>query len=155
MEKLNILIAEDDKLAQKLYTKAFLKEVFDISIANNGPEALEMYGVLKPDIIILDIFLPMMTGYLVLRSIREEMKDLSTAIVMATTSSEKEDVLDCLQLGIQGYVVKPFGVREIVIKVLEFYGKIHPDQARKTFALYKEALEKEGQKSALPPSADK
>ncbi len=69
-DKLKILITEDDKLYQKIYDKALLEDVFEKHFVNNGKDAIELYKTWKPNIVILDIGLPDIAGYLVLKEIR-------------------------------------------------------------------------------------
>ena len=108
MEKLKVLVVEDVKSVQKIWDKILLDEVFEKSFAGDGKEGLEMYQSSRPDIILLDIQMPEMTGYSVLKEIRKSMGDMSTAIVMQTTVSQKDDIMECVKLGIQGYIIKPF-----------------------------------------------
>lgn len=130
MGKLKILIVEDDKSTQQLFDKALVADIFDKQFCNNGVEALKAYQSWKPDIIILDIFMPLLTGYSVLKKIRREFEDRTTAIIMATSASNKEDVTGCVSLGIQGYIVKPFNYKEISNKVTEYYN-IHKNEIAK------------------------
>ncbi|HJP17546.1 MAG TPA: response regulator [Nitrospinota bacterium] len=63
MDKLKLLIAEDDSLTTKLYTEGLSTETFRLRTVNNGEEAWDIYNSWKPDILILDILMPLMTGY--------------------------------------------------------------------------------------------
>lgn len=86
----------------------------------------------------LDIYLQEMTGFQVLKSIRTTVKDKKTTIVMATSVSGSEDILSCVKLGIEGYIVKPFKCMEIGAKILSYYAKKEPERARKAEALCRE-----------------
>ncbi|MBN2123513.1 MAG: response regulator [Deltaproteobacteria bacterium] len=130
MAKLTILIAEDDKRMQMVYDTGLPSAVFEKHFAENGKEALEIYNSLHPDIIVLDILMPVMSGYDALRKIREELEDTSTAIIMATSKAGEEDVMACIRHGIQGYVLKPFKWTEIADRILKYYGKVSPENAR-------------------------
>jgi len=59
---------------------------------------------------------------------------------MTTSLNKKEDIIDCMKFGIQGYLVKPFDHRNIVIDILNGYGKLHPGEAKKAILDYKEFL---------------
>jgi CheY-like chemotaxis protein len=124
MGKVKILIVEDDISTQMLYDKGLSDEVFEKRFDENGVNALETYKTWNPDLIILDIFLPVMTGYSVLNEIRKELKDYVTPIIMATSASSPDDVKGCIKLGIQGYIIKPFNHKEIAEKIMDYY-KIH------------------------------
>lgn len=118
-DKIKILIAEDDRLIQGLYKIGLADDLFDLKFADDGETALEIYNSWQPDIILLDIRLPLLTGYSLLKEIREEYKDKITTIIMATALSEKADIVDCIHLGVQGYLIKPFNYKELTIKVLD------------------------------------
>ncbi len=88
----------------------------------------------------LDIMLPVTTGYASLQEIRHDLADADTTIIMATSLNKKEDIIDCMKFDIQGYLVKPFDQRNIVIDIINGYGKLHPDEAKKAILDYKEFL---------------
>ena len=121
MDKLKILIAEDELSLQKLYDKGLIRETFEKKFASTGVEALEIYEKWNPDIIILDIYMPLMTGYSVLKKIREEHGDTGTAIIMCTAVHQGDHIKDCMKLGIQGYIVKPFKFKTIGTEILKYY----------------------------------
>ncbi len=108
MPKLKILVAEDDKVIQKLYEQGLPDKLFERRIVPNGAEALEVYKEWQPDIVVLDFLMPEMNGFGVLSEIREGCGDKSTTVIMVSSVSEKKEILACAKLGIQGYIVKPF-----------------------------------------------
>ena len=130
MGKIKILIAEDDKRMQMAYETGLPASIFEISIVSNGQEALQAYASLEPDIIILDILMPLMNGYETLRTIREEFKDRTTVIIMATAVADKEEIMACIKHGINDYILKPFELKEIAKKILQCYQQVNPDKAR-------------------------
>ncbi len=136
MDKSKVLIVEDNKVTVELYNKFLFDEVFEKQTVTNGKEALKTYESWKPDIIILDIMIPEMSGYMVLKEIRLNFGDKKTAIIMSTSISRKESVMDCVNLGIQGYIVKPFKANEIPGKILESYGLVEPEKADAAKELY-------------------
>jgi DNA-binding response OmpR family regulator len=140
MDKIKILIVEDDEAIVALYDVTLNKTIFEIKIARDGEEGLKLYADWKPDIILLDIMLPVKTGYGVLQKIRKELKDTDTVIIMATSLGKKEDIVDCMKYGIQGYLVKPFDRRNIIVDVLGGYGKLHPKRAALAATAYKEYI---------------
>jgi DNA-binding response OmpR family regulator len=113
MSKIKLLIAEDDESTLALYDKGLSKDMFEKRFAMNGQDALDIYHAWKPDIVVLDIVMPVMTGYSVLQEIRENAGDNKTTIIMASSMSTKDDMRDCSKLGIQGYITKPFKFKEI------------------------------------------
>ncbi len=139
-DKIKILIVEDDYSTQLLYEKGLFNEVFDKKIIASGKEALVIYNELHPDIIILDIKLPEKSGDQILKEIRQTIGDQKTTIVMATSKSHSNDVKYCIDLGIEGYIVKPFSLREIGSKILSYYAKREPKRAKEAATLHQETL---------------
>lgn len=121
MNRLKILIVEDDEKLHPVYDAGLPDETFEKRFASDGMDALQSYHSWKPDVIVLDILLPKMTGYSLLKEIRTTLNDTSTAIIMSTSLAEKTDVMDCIALGIQGYIIKPFKVKEIGNSVMQYY----------------------------------
>jgi DNA-binding response OmpR family regulator len=134
-DKIKTLIVEDDKSVLTIYKIGLREEVFEKNFLTNGNDALEAYLKWKPDILILDIMLPGTSGYAILKAIKEEAQSVETAIMMATSLSDREAVLDCLSLGIQGYIVKPFTHKEVSQRVLGYYRKTNPERAEAALAL--------------------
>jgi CheY-like chemotaxis protein len=134
-DKIKILVVEDDHTTRLLYDKGLFNQIFDKQMVISGKDALQVYGEWHPDVIVLDIYLPEMTGFQVLKNIRTGIGDRQTTIVMATSLSGKEDILSCLKLGIEGYIVKPFSCGEIGAKILSYYAKKEPERAGKAASL--------------------
>jgi len=137
MQKLKVLIVEDNKVNRKLLENALKDEVFEKKSAENGHEALRCYREWKPDIILLDILLPLVSGYSVLQEIRIKERDMSTIIIITSGLTFKQDIIDCAKLGIHGYLVKPINFRELSGKILEYYSKGYPGKTMTTDELIK------------------
>jgi len=118
MPKLKILVAEDDKVTQKLYEQGLPDKLFDRRIVSNGNEALAVYEEWQPDIVVLDFMMPKVNGFGVLSEIREVHKDKSTTVIMVSSVSEKKEIMACAQLGIQGYIVKPFVIQSLATTIV-------------------------------------
>ncbi len=119
-ETLRILVAEDDKITQAFYEECLSEVDLYVRITGSGKEALNVYREWKPDIVVLDITLHEMSGYSVLKEIRET-GDKSTTIIMGSSMSRKSDIIDCFKLGIQGYMTKPFDSTTLRDKILQFH----------------------------------
>jgi len=132
-DKIKLLIVEDSPNINLLYNRGLPDSIFEKRFAANGHDALVSYNEWQPDIIILDIMLPVMTGFSVLKEIRGKFNDKSTTIIMSTSLSQKDDVTLMMKQGIQGYIVKPFSFREIGGRILKYYEKI--DHTRASAAL--------------------
>lgn len=149
MIPIKILIVEDMANIRKLYDLSLIQNVFDKQFAPDGQTALDTYALWKPDIILLDIGLPVLSGFMVLKHIREKLGDRKTTIIMQTSRSEKGDIVECAKYGIQGYITKPFAPAEVGNRILEYYGRTESQRAKEAL----EALE-EFKKAANPVSTE-
>ncbi len=129
-EKMKILLVDDSKLVLDLYNLGLSDELYEKKIAINGREALEMYENWHPDMIVLDIVMPEVTGFTALKQIREleRTNGRNTAIVMATALSDKSDIVDCARIGIQGYIIKPFKHSDIAARLEGYYAAFKKNQ---------------------------
>ena len=121
MSKLKVLIVEDDESLLNLYDAVVSADLFEKRLVPDGRSAIESYKTWHPDVILLDIFLPDMSGCSVLEKIRNEAGDGETTIIISTSTDEKRDMEACKKLGIQGYIVKPFDYKKINDKILAAY----------------------------------
>ena len=101
----NILVVEDDKNISDLIHMYLVKEGFDVRIAGDGGKALEEFQKKEPDLVLLDIMLPVMDGWAVCAKIRETSK---VPIIMLTAKSEDADKLMGFECGADDYLTKPF-----------------------------------------------
>ncbi len=140
MDRIKILVVEDDLTTRTMYDKGLSAQIFDKKLVVSGKEAMRVYDEWHPDIIVLDIYLPEMTGYQILKEIRTAIQDRKTTIVMATQLSGMEDVRSCMVLGVEGYIIKPFALTEIGSKILGYYAKREPERAKRADALCHEIM---------------
>jgi DNA-binding response OmpR family regulator len=112
---MKILIAEDDRNILAGLREILENEGFETLSARSGREALDLFSSQSPDFVCLDIMMPGMNGYDVCREIRK--RDLRIPIIFITAKSEEIDRVVGLELGADDYIVKPFGVREVVARV--------------------------------------
>ena len=113
-----VLIFEDDRTTIIIY-EHWLKEAgFDFKVVRDGISGLELCQSWNPDIVILDLELPGMSGYSVLKKIRQEHNGREIIIIVATTRNDMEDFKACTKLGIQGYMLKPFSGRQILGEIM-------------------------------------
>ncbi len=113
MEK-KILVVDDEKPIADILQFNLKKEGFDVYCAYDGNEAIEMVDEIQPDLILLDIMLPMRDGMEVCREIR---KKYDMPIIMLTAKDSEIDKVLGLELGADDYVTKPFGTRELIARV--------------------------------------
>jgi len=108
-----VLIVEDDKTLLSVLEYNLAKEGYNVVSATDGVEALEIARKEKPDLIILDIMLPKMSGFEVCRILRKEM---TAPILMLTAKDDEIDKIAGLDLGADDYMTKPFSMRELLAR---------------------------------------
>ena len=109
-----ILIVEDETRLGDILEEYLRRENYRVERAKDGARALELWRAAKPDLILLDLMLPIIDGFEVARKVRAES---STPIIMLTARDEELDKLLGLGLGADDYVVKPYSPREVVARV--------------------------------------
>jgi two-component system, OmpR family, response regulator len=109
-----ILIVEDDRNLLDTLKYNLRKEGYEVVTAVDGAEALDVARREKPDLIILDIMLPKMSGFEVCRVLR---KDMTVPILMLTAKAEETDKVVGLEIGADDYMTKPFSLRELLARV--------------------------------------
>ena len=109
-----ILIVDDEKNIVDILRFNLRKEGFETMEAYDGREAIEKAIRLKPDIILLDVMLPVFDGFTVCRKLRER---IQTPIIMLTAKEEEVDKILGLEMGADDYVTKPFSPRELIARI--------------------------------------
>ncbi len=109
-----ILVSDDDKNICELLRLYLEKEGYEVSIANDGTQAIAKFNAESPDMVLLDIMMPGLDGWQVCREIR---KKSNCPIIMITAKGETFDKVLGLELGADDYVVKPFDTKEIVARI--------------------------------------
>lgn len=117
MKKIVIVDDEPNIVMSLEYT--FKKINFEVFIARDGQEALEIIKTTIPDIIILDIMMPLVDGYATLQIIRKEEKLNHTKVVFLSAKNKESDIAKGFLLGADAYLTKPFSVKKVVNTVLE------------------------------------
>ena len=110
----NILVVEDDRNISELIRMYLEKEGFEVRLAYDGGKAVEEYDKRAPDMVLLDIMLPVMDGWGVCAHIREKGK---TPIIMLTAKSDVGDRITGLEMGADDYLVKPFEMKELMARI--------------------------------------
>ncbi len=110
----HILICDDDPVVHESLALYFENEHFTHSDAYDGREGLNMVAETKPDLILLDVMMPELTGLEVCKEIR---KTLSTPIIILTAKGEEIDRVVGLEIGADDYIVKPFSPREVIARI--------------------------------------
>ncbi len=115
-----ILLVEDEKTLSEMYKTKFERENFQVLTADNGTPVLELAKKEKPDAILLDIILPKMDGFTVLKQLKSDPKTKSIPVLMLTNLGQEEDIKKGKSLGAKDYIVKAnFTPSQVVEKVRE------------------------------------
>ena len=109
-----VLIVEDDGNIAELLHLYLEKEGFETQVAPDGGKGVELFRAFRPDLVLLDIMLPVMDGWGVLKKIREHDK---TPVIMLTAKGETEDKVTGLEGGADDYIVKPFEMKEVLARI--------------------------------------
>ena len=110
----SVLIVEDDPNIADLLRLYLEKEGYVAAIAADGGAGVEMFRKLQPDLVLLDVMLPVLDGWGVLRTIRQDSK---TPVIMLTAKGETDDKVSGLKMGADDYITKPFEMREVLARM--------------------------------------
>ena len=120
LKEIKILVVDDDPFILEMYVIKFKEQGFIIDTATDGKTALDKIAVDEPDIMLLDVVMPRMDGFDVIKKIRESKTPHKFKIIFLTNFGQKEDVDRGMQLGADGYIIKAhFTPSEVVAKVKE------------------------------------
>lgn len=126
--KKRILIVDDDEFLLDMYAMKFREAGFEVDIAAEGQTAKEKIKKHRHDAILLDIVMPQLDGFTLLRDLRKENKDFDkTLVIYLTNLGQREDIEKGLSLGVDDYIIKAhFTPSEVVKKVEELLQKKNP-----------------------------
>ena len=112
-----VLVVDDQVNVRRLIRDYLITEGFEVAEAENGRQALLVARREEPDVILLDIMMPEMSGYEFLRAYHREHADGAAPIIVLTAKQEEAEKVFGLELGADDYVTKPFGMRELVARI--------------------------------------
>ena len=111
---ISVLIVEDDKNIAELLQMYLEKEGYAVTIASDGGQGVSKFRAIKPDLVLLDLMLPVMDGWAVCKTIRSESQ---TPIIMLTAKGETTDKVNGLRSGADDYITKPFEMKEVLARI--------------------------------------
>lgn len=114
MNNPTVLVVEDEESFIEALKVGLKREGFRVEVARDGMQALEMFDIVQPDVILLDVMLPKMSGIDVCRQLR---KKTLTPIIMVTAKGAEIDTVVGLEVGADDYVTKPYRLRELVARM--------------------------------------
>ena len=110
----SVLVVEDDKNIADLLQLYLEKEGYAVTLAHDGGEGLEKFRTVNPDLILLDVMMPVMDGWQLCRLIRSESK---TPVIMLTAKAQTDDKVMGLRAGADDYITKPFEMKEVLARI--------------------------------------
>ncbi|MFA5021189.1 MAG: response regulator [Patescibacteria group bacterium] len=105
-KKIKILLVEDDSMIVEMYKLRFEEEGFETIVTDKGSEAIEIAKRDQPDLILLDVILPEIDGFSILREIKSEMTTKKIPVLLLTNLSQESDQQKGTELGADGYFIK-------------------------------------------------
>ncbi|MCX6122562.1 MAG: response regulator [Ignavibacteriales bacterium] len=121
--KRKVLIIDDDPSLRRLVQVLFERDGFDVSLASEGSEGVQLALMNPPHIIILDIMMEGLHGFEVCKMLRANSSMRRTAIIIISGKSYKPDIDKAMELGADAYVVKPFSPKELLQIAIEHMNK--------------------------------
>jgi two-component system, OmpR family, response regulator RegX3 len=121
-----VLVVEDEASFVEALKIGLSREGFRVEVAVDGVEALERFNQVKPDIVLLDVMLPRVSGIDVCRQIRAQS---SVPIIMVTAKSGEIDTVVGLEVGADDYVTKPYRIRELVARIRALLRRVNGDSS--------------------------
>ena len=124
MEKIRILLVDDDRQNSEFLRKFLEVEGYEVSYAENGGKGWETFSAIRPDLVLLDVNMPVMNGFELAQLIRE--RDRDVIIFFLTDRTEKADRLKGFDLKGNDYIPKPFYPEELIAKIKERFEHRQP-----------------------------
>jgi DNA-binding response OmpR family regulator len=115
MGTIKVLLAEDETALAHIVRESLEERQYEVVLCPNGKVAFEQYEAQKPDILVLDVMMPLMDGFEVARKIRAI--DRQTPIIFLTAKSQSKDVVAGFELGANDYLKKPFSIEELIVRI--------------------------------------
>lgn len=115
-----ILVVEDNKNIITVLRMCLKNAGYEVKTVNNGVEAVETAFEWKPDLILLDIKIPKMNGFLVCETLKDEESTKNTPILMLSAKAEEEDIKKAYNLGAEDYITKPIEPKKLLAKIDEY-----------------------------------
>ncbi len=111
---ISVLIVEDDRNIAELLQMYLEKEGYAVTTASDGGQGLQKFRAIKPDLVLLDVMMPVMDGWGVCKAIRAEAQ---TPVIMLTAKGETDDKVAGLKTGADDYITKPFEMKEVLARI--------------------------------------
>jgi len=123
-----ILIVDDDRFTRLAVEKYLRSFGHNVLTAEDGREALELVKEHEPDLILLDLMMPVMDGETFLQKLRKELGKQDLPVIALTALAQKDKVVKILRFGALDYITKPFNPTSLMIKVRKIMDKLEPEE---------------------------
>lgn len=147
MPKVHVLLAEDELALGQIIKESLESREFKVTHCVNGEDAFSSYNEVKPDILILDVMMPIKDGFTLAKQIRKV--DDRTPIIFLTAKSQIQNVVDGFEHGGNDYLKKPFSMEELIVRLKSLLNRIQLQQGEEQIAIGKYTFNKINQTLAL------
>ena len=110
----SVLVVEDDRNIAGLLQMYLEKEGYAVTVAYDGGQGMQKFRAIRPDLVLLDVMMPVMDGWTVCKNIRAESQ---TPVIMLTAKGETDDKVQGLRAGADDYITKPFEMKEVLARI--------------------------------------
>lgn len=128
MEKIKVLLVEDEQTLAMIIKDTLTDRGFDIVMAGNGVEGLELFFTARHDILVTDIMMPESDGFDMVNKIRQT--DKTTPILFLTARAAINDVITGFELGANDYLKKPFNMQELIVRIKALAGRMRVNREK-------------------------
>ena len=124
-----ILVVDDEPSIVRLMEFILARQGHEMLAAVNGEEALEKIRLHKPDLVLLDIMMPRIDGYEVVRTLRADPATATLPIIMLSAKAQEEDIRKGVGVGVNEYITKPFSPDHLVHVVADYLSRLHKEES--------------------------
>jgi len=116
-----VLIVDDEESLRRIVAQAFSDRGYTVITADNGSDGLQLATTERPDIVILDLIMPGLSGFEVCRRIRQDVTMTRTSVIITSAKSYKPDIDKAIELGADAFIVKPADLDELISTANKFF----------------------------------
>ena len=124
MDKKKILVVDDEQDLLDFVKLRLEANNYNVIMATDGVEALEVFNKEKPDLVLLDILMPKLDGFKVCQELKNNPQTVNVPVIMLTAKDRKDDITKAKQVGANGYLIKPFDAATLLFDIKEQLDKI-------------------------------
>lgn len=125
----SVLLVDDEKMITDPLVRALTQAGYEVTVADNGRDGLDLARQKQPDVVVLDVMMPQMDGWDVCRALRQ---DSAVPILMLTALGDEVDRILGLELGADDYLTKPFSTRELIARLKALLRRVKLDRRQQT-----------------------